>query len=203
MREEIHIRITMQRRWAVWLLGGLVLSGATQELGSEVLTLDTYYPAPYGVYTEMRTVGKTTLAETPSGQVGIGTTSPAYKLDVRGGDAYVSGSMTTGSDVSAGGNLSVTGQGYVGGNLGIGVSPGNKLDVNGIARFRDYVDLTCATKAFGAAGVVNCDSGYSLLGANYSTSGPQFNLGWVTDGADYYKSSIPTTGTLICCKYGD
>jgi len=53
----------------------------------ESLTLTTYYPAPYGVYQELRATRNTYLAyQNPTDQVGIGTTSPVagYKVDVSG-----------------------------------------------------------------------------------------------------------------------
>ena len=58
----------------------LIFSRPTQA-GNETLTLETYYPAPYGIYNEFTTTGQTILA-TESGNVGIGTTTPADKLDI-------------------------------------------------------------------------------------------------------------------------
>ena len=54
------------------------------QAADESLTLETYYPAPYGAYAELTTTGNTSLA-TDTGSVGIGTTSPQAKLDVDGG----------------------------------------------------------------------------------------------------------------------
>ncbi len=50
---------------------------------NEQLTITTYYPSPYGSYSELTTSGNTHLA-TASGNVGIGTTSPVAKLQVMG-----------------------------------------------------------------------------------------------------------------------
>ena len=55
------------------------------QAADESLTLETYYPAPYGAYAELTTTGNTSLATDTSGSVGIGTTSPQAKLDVDGG----------------------------------------------------------------------------------------------------------------------
>jgi hypothetical protein len=70
-------------------------------LGSEQLTLTTYYPSPYGGYAKLLTTNQTVLARdggavgvgyattgtsklAVNGNVGIGTTSPTEALDVNG-----------------------------------------------------------------------------------------------------------------------
>ena len=52
------------------LSAGIVLAGST--------TLTTYYPAPTGNYNQVI-----------ANNIGIGTSSPGYKLDVYSGGAYV------------------------------------------------------------------------------------------------------------------
>ncbi|MBU1113322.1 MAG: hypothetical protein KKH93_05555 [Candidatus Omnitrophica bacterium] len=58
--------------------------------GVENITVTTYYPAPYGVYKELKTTGNTSLAVSPNSQLGVGTESPSVggeqdlKLDVEG-----------------------------------------------------------------------------------------------------------------------
>src|SRR3990167_4140545 len=47
----------------------------------ETIQIDTYYPAPYGVYAELTTTSNTYLA-TEGGNVGIGTTSPTSELHI-------------------------------------------------------------------------------------------------------------------------
>jgi len=54
----------------------------------ESITLETYYPAPYGIYNELTTTGQTLLA-TEGGGVGIGTTAPSQKLHIKGGNVFL------------------------------------------------------------------------------------------------------------------
>ena len=52
------------------------------QAADESLTLETYYPAPYGSYAELTTTGKTSLATDKDQFVGIGTTDPRARLTV-------------------------------------------------------------------------------------------------------------------------
>lgn len=70
-----------------FIFGFLSLSFA-----DENITITTYYPSPYGVYNELTTKSNAYLA-TDEGSVGIGNTSPAYKLDVGGIIAVTQGSF--------------------------------------------------------------------------------------------------------------
>ena len=64
------------------------------QAADESLTLETYYPAPYGAYAELTTTSNTSLAIDADKRVGIGTTNPISRLtvDVRN-DAVVSGTQ--------------------------------------------------------------------------------------------------------------
>ncbi|MEK7389111.1 MAG: hypothetical protein AAB036_05390 [Elusimicrobiota bacterium] len=82
-----------------------MLLAAARELGSETVSIATYYPAPSGVYTRIITTGNTVLARDNgsvaiggavlpigqtklavlSGRVGIGTSTPEAALTVVGG----------------------------------------------------------------------------------------------------------------------
>ena len=67
------------------------------QAGNETLTLETYYPAPYGIYNEFTTTGQTLLA-TEGGKVGIGTTTPVAKLHLMGdnvGGIYIENNQAT------------------------------------------------------------------------------------------------------------
>ncbi|MBI4376301.1 MAG: hypothetical protein HY549_07605, partial [Elusimicrobia bacterium] len=76
------------------LKGGVVIfiiALAVAQLGSENITLSTYYPAPSGIYTRIITTGDTILAR-DGGRVGIGTASPSAKLEVAG-TAHITGQL--------------------------------------------------------------------------------------------------------------
>ncbi len=65
----------------IFILGFLL---ANFVFAQEQLTVTTYYPSPYGVYKELKTTSNSYFA-VEDGSVGIGTDSPAAKLDVEGG----------------------------------------------------------------------------------------------------------------------
>jgi hypothetical protein len=82
---ELRIRLDVgfSRSSFRWALVCTMLLVCAPELGSETVTLSTYYPAPSGVYTKMITTRDAWLAR-DGGNVGIGTLTPAAKLDVNG-----------------------------------------------------------------------------------------------------------------------
>ncbi|MBI4057585.1 MAG: hypothetical protein HY399_08580 [Elusimicrobia bacterium] len=84
-------------------IGLVTLTFSAHNIDSETLTLTTYYPAPYGVYAQMRTTGDTFLAYDPAGtgKVGIGTTTPTNRLTVAG-SADFSGALIAGGVVQVG-----------------------------------------------------------------------------------------------------
>jgi|CXWL01.1.fsa_nt_gi hypothetical protein len=82
--KEVHFQVTISR--GVILCAGAVamLLAAVPELGSESVTVNTYYPAPSGVYTRLITTSNTLLAR-DNGNVGVGVANPQSKLSVAGG----------------------------------------------------------------------------------------------------------------------
>ncbi len=66
-------------------------------IGSESLTLTTYYPAPYGGYVSLLTTQNTILAR-DGGNVAVGSIAPMEKL-------HVTGNMRASGNVSADNNL--------------------------------------------------------------------------------------------------
>lgn len=82
-RIRLRLDVSVPRTWLAGTLAAALLLTAASELGSENVTMSTYYPAPSGVYTQMLTTQNTFLAR-DGGRVGIGTGSPTQKLDVAG-----------------------------------------------------------------------------------------------------------------------
>lgn len=80
---EISLKLTFSRRQIVVLLAFLLLAWHPGYLGSETLTLTTYYPAPYGGYVSLLTTNQTLLAR-DGGNVGVGIATPGSKLHVNG-----------------------------------------------------------------------------------------------------------------------
>ena len=162
----------------------------------ETLTITTYYPAPYGVYNEMRAkrmavganyyngsafpwntggvcMGNEICKNTDlvvQGRVGIGTTRPANKLDVEGAMAV----GATYSGTSAGPTNGM----IIEGNVGIGTMiPAARLDV---------------------AGDINLN-GNSLRNVG--------GHGWVSDmsgvsGKCRGTSGRTIAGKMYCCEWG-
>ncbi|MHB2025803.1 MAG: hypothetical protein ACYCPQ_04075 [Elusimicrobiota bacterium] len=113
---ELNVRLNLNFRltqnMARWLMACGFLAALAVEVSPESMTLNTYYPAPSGIYTNMITTQQTYLAR-DSGNVGVGTTVPNGKLDVEGV-----------------GNVVLNA-----GRVGVGTAaPQYPLDVNGIAK---------------------------------------------------------------------
>lgn len=83
--EELNIRLSFSKKTVLPLLALFFLCWHPGFIGSESLTLTTYYPAPYGGYVSLLSTSQTLLAR-DGGNVGIGTgaTAPAQKLHVMG-----------------------------------------------------------------------------------------------------------------------
>lgn len=74
-------------------------------LSTESMTLTTFYPAPYGVYTQLRSTRNTFLAY-QGDRVGIGTVTPGSKLGINGevaiGSAYAANAAPNGGMIVQG-----------------------------------------------------------------------------------------------------
>jgi len=156
---EISLKLNFGRRQLIAALALLLMAWHPGFLGSETLTLTTYYPAPYGGYVSLLTTNQTLLAR-DGGNVGIRTTTgwaPRRPLDVNGeivttsrltmAQDMTSNSLTWSTDNSGGRyrifeqpNINVGGTEHLtilsgSGNVGINTSgPAEKLHVLGNAR---------------------------------------------------------------------
>ncbi|MBI3549833.1 MAG: hypothetical protein HY078_12415 [Elusimicrobia bacterium] len=75
------------------LLCALLLLGVmVGTLGSETMTLTTYYPSPSGIYRRLVSTAEAVFAR-DGGNVGVGTSAPSEKLDVNG-NSRVRGTLT-------------------------------------------------------------------------------------------------------------
>jgi len=90
-KKNIFLQLELSRKHCLFALAFAFLCFHPQSLGSETLTLTTYYPAPYGGYVALLTTGNdgtaagvNTLLARDAGRVGIGTTNPTQLLDIAG-----------------------------------------------------------------------------------------------------------------------
>jgi hypothetical protein len=224
-RGRIVLRLDLDRRLLLAALSLAALFAGGYALG-ETLTMTTYYPSPSGVYRRLISTGQALLAR-DGGSVGIGTTAPAYKLDVNGG-ARVSG-------LNVAGNASISGNLTTGGLAGIRTSsPGSyggrqsSLDVAGYAaandvwlkdhhRWAGQVRLTTQvvskTAPCDGTTVVFCPAGTAILGGgNYTTEvgtcngkngdmwwtiSRPFGNGWECGSDDYRAVCYAVCGSIF------
>jgi len=140
---DIHIRITP--RVARWGMAAACLCLMVMVVSPEDITLDTYYPAPTGVYTNMITTGNTTLARDNSSEVFLGTSgvktnpsnSPKMQIYGDGGstvDLAVNGQIQTGDGAGVGAVYFNSGKtmgiGQTGNNLGLTNGGGWNFQMN-------------------------------------------------------------------------
>ena len=179
----------------------------------EQITITTYYPAPNGIYRELRAdqmaVGSVYRAAAisdgiliVSGNIGVGTATPASKLHVQGGDIKIRSTAnpavrfqhdaaddTTWASVyreSATGRLFVRndqGNDIILSNADVSVPEGN-MYTNGLV----YVDTSatnpggCLMMSYGSnTGTITCP--------------PGFTIDTILSGA-----ASPTGGFLFCCQ---
>lgn len=114
---RVQLDLTVPSLPARLIVVGVLLLCVAPELGSESVTLSTYYPAPSGVYTQMITTNNTFLAR-DGGNVGIGNAAPTQKLDVTG-SANVTGNIAVGGNADVTGNANITGNAAVTGSASV------------------------------------------------------------------------------------
>ncbi|MBI4056934.1 MAG: hypothetical protein HY399_05225 [Elusimicrobia bacterium] len=170
----------------LWYLVFLLLVLFRRELSTEQLTLTTYYPAPYGVYNELRTIGNTYLAYT-SGRVGIGTNSPTGKLQV----------TVAGSD-----RLFIN---DTNGRVGVGTnSPGDEMEINANTNITSGKHITtqnnsCSIVQYPIPGTTLCPANnYATYIGGYRATSPS-GIAQSMMGATVTNAANPGFGYMFCC----
>ena len=197
---ELNINIRVTPRLMRWGLAALCLGLMAMEVSPESITLDTYYPAPTGIYTNMVTTNNTTLAR-DGGNVGIGTSSPVAKLDVQGPgtgalDLLVSGKIETGGDNSGTGEVYLNPSGLMaigqfGNNLGLMNGGGWNFQMNpngnvSITGTLSVSDAGCIPVLYTPGGNTKICTGYVTLIGGIDTPVTE------TPSAEGYALCCPT-----------
>lgn len=210
--DTINISLAISRRTALFILAALFLTWRPGYLGSETLTLTTYYPAPYGGYAGLLTTGGTagapvnTLLVRDAGNVGIGTANPTGKLDIAGGGIE----MDDGALIHSRGSLNTSGTGTFTMSYGGGarVATGNlvvqnDLQVQNNLRVAGFIQGQCFNIPYAtASGVSFCGGGRTVF-QTYGNGVPQV-FGYFTDGAGTPIGRLgfgqDWNGTMLCCR---
>ncbi|MFA6030830.1 MAG: hypothetical protein WC969_13310 [Elusimicrobiota bacterium] len=216
-RDSFVVQFRFSRAHALWALALALLCVHPGELGSEQLTLTTYYPAPYGVYRDMLTTMTTTLSrDGGTTAIGAGGVAAGYKSQVNGSQ-YVTGT-------SMANTLVVNGNATVGGNLGVGsinvtnltatnlwatnatIGTNNVTQLNltnGVVNnqlwFNGYMWNVCVTRYYGA-GTWGCAWNETALNnwpTGFSVIGPLSTIA----GNSVYISVPNVDGWMWCCRF--
>ena len=227
---NIVIEFKLTRERAMLFLTLLFLTWHPGFLGSETLTLTTYYPAPYGGYVTMLTTSNTYLArDTNNSGVSIGanTTDPTNtKLNVRGGVQWGINRGMLKEDPNGGGVIELGGTGtpYIdfsqtavedysarliltqAGRIRVdGVSPSGGGDIEVTGTMRNI----CTRTAFVVNSVHYCGGSsaaskfYTIVGYA-DNSDNDYGLNLVAFGGWFWNGvtiSAPTSGHMMCCRF--
>jgi hypothetical protein len=201
-KRMIILELRLTRNKALFLLTAFFLCWHPRFLGSEILTMTTYYPAPYGGYARLLTTGQTILARN-SGAVGIGTANPdpGVQLEVRntlglGGKIRLSGGPAVGLEFNesgirignpGGGDMSFYTRNTerinidASGNVTIGANNANDkalvisqgtLSITGNGNQTGFISGVCVETPYTEGAVTPCPAGYPRLIAGYGDPDP-------------------------------
>ena len=217
------IQFQLTRFKVLALLTALFICFHPKLLGSEQLTLTTYYPSPYGGYAKLLTTDQTVLARdggavgvggyntvtgastklAVKGNVGIGTSAPKNKLDIGGG--AVIGAAYSGTKTASSNGLLVQG------NVGIGRSPSYPLDIKGDVRITSLnfsspgiLRGLCTARRYRENRPSRCRFGEKIIGyygdGNVQVYGFLAADGSMSGTGTYITMGQDWNGTMICCK---
>lgn len=213
--KEINFKIKFDRRHVAALLTVLFLAWHPAFLGSETLTLTTYYPAPYGGYVRLLTTQQTLLAR-DAGRVGIGTAAPADKLGIAGGGIDIAGGgimIDNGQTIQSRGRMHLFGQEllYILNRSGVVVGRewgGNgNIDIQGNANVRGTLTGLCNWRGMIGTGWSYCGGGENLVNINFTNWVQEWTcIGTGQEGTDRAKTCTAgqkwtgISGNMLCCR---
>lgn len=206
---KITIELSLTRRKALVILALFFLCWRPGSLGSETLTMTTYYPAPYGGYARMLTTNQTLLAR-DGGNVGIATNAPAARLHVRGGEIRIDGGQTLRAD----GRMHLMGDELLYLLNRDGVIIGREWGGNGNLQVQGNITMVNAASSINNLCTVRpVDWGCGAWGrpmAQYpANTGPVLRYALNASGSDLHNSGNWSMfnanpggwgGSMLCCK---
>ncbi|HBA59613.1 MAG TPA: hypothetical protein DCZ92_02075 [Elusimicrobia bacterium] len=222
---NISVEFKLTRDRALGLLVVLFLTWRPGFLGSENLTLTTYYPAPYGGYVNILTTNNTLLAR-DGGSVSVGTLSAGTgtKLTVKGGIAV--GPTSAGGygyfNLDQGGSLELGGyatsetpyidfHGLSDGTADYSIRMIGSRDTSGRRLLRLVGTETGGIGNMEITGILwkHCDSmpytnGSMTYCGGSSANSAYYTIMWRGNSSRQFDaataSSLPTSGTIVCCR---